>query len=185
MECMIIKSQRTSLLYINKTDIICWWISRATNFKNACCDNYHDNSRGTELVHFLRAWSIMHVFGKGRQAKQESLVSFISGATFFLIAVHRKPRAIAIVTAAGVRLSPRNLANPFVASRKRTSLTNGCHRRTPSRPLPVSANVLTLSVGSVRILTDKIYMKKRRQEKNPTSLLNELTRADMRGNLTE
>jgi len=156
---------------------MCWWISRATNFKNACCDNYHDdNSRGTESVHFLRARSVTHIFGKG----QESLVSFPYFSSHFLSHCRSsEARVITIVTAAGVRLSPSNLANPFVASRKRVSLTNGCHRRTSSRPLPVPANVLTLSAGFVRILTDKIYTKKRKQEKNPTSLLNELTRADI------
>lgn len=74
-------------------------------------------------------------------------------------------RATVIVATAGVRLSPRNLAIRSSHHESAPPLTNSCHRRTPPRLLPVPANVLTLSAGSVRILADKIYTKKRRRGK--------------------
>lgn len=139
----------------------------ACSFKNTCCDNYHDdNSRGTGSLYFLRARSVTHVFGKGRRARQKSLVSFILAVFHFLS--HRRSseaRATAAVTTAGVQPSlTKKSRNPFIASRKRASLTNGCHWRTPPpRLLPVPANVLTLSAGSVRILADKIYTKRKKK----------------------
>lgn len=37
--------------------------SRAANFKNMCCDNYHDDgSRGTGSVYFLRARKVLHTY---------------------------------------------------------------------------------------------------------------------------
>lgn len=122
---------------------------------------------------------------RARNVTRAYLVSFISALASFLIAIHRKqglPHADSY-PAAGVRPFAKSRSPRFAASREleRARIALADERLSP-RPLPVPANVLTLP-SRIRTdpLADKIYTKKRkvRGKKEPTSLLNGLTRADV------
>lgn len=122
------------------------------------------------------ARSVTHCIWKGPPSATEVTCFFYFSSHFLSHRRSSEVRATVIVTAAGNSASHREISQSVHPITKARLVDE---RLSPPRPLSVPANVLTLSTGSVRILADKIYTKKRRQKKNPTSLPNELTRADI------